>query len=354
MDLKRPLIVVVLLASLMGTGSSANLNLNLSLPAKGQYGFRRFNVAEYIKDMKDYFNQTKTTLPPTTNLGTDEDRHMNDDSTDVRCNDIGKWSLWGPKTRLFGCGEQHRERIKCNSTEVERRFRCTDPQFEEQVSYFKVYFVNRLHKLYGNRTKRIVKRSALRHLHRSLDLLFLVDRSQSMQRFEFSRIRSALADLVITMQLNISSQDTRVAMVTFGEESNLEFNFNQYASQVAVRNAIMQVPQYRSGSSQLGQALEFCADIFNPSKPYGARKNSGKVLLVLTDDKSTLSPDQHAQYLKEIAGVEIFVVGFKNINEDQMFAVSSHPKHYHMFYFETAQKVYKMVKRLRSKTDKAQ
>ena len=174
-----------------------------------------------------------------------------------------------------------------------------------------------------------------------------------MLRIEFSRLRSAMADLVSTMRLNVSPQDTQVAMVTFGEMSTLEFKFNQHTSKAAVKNAIMQVPQYRSGSSQLNQALEFCSDVFNPLKQYGARRNSGQVLLIVTDGESTFSPVHHAKYLKEKLGVEIFVVGFKRVNEDQMLAVSSHPQHHHIFYFETAQKVHKMVKRLRSKNDKA-
>lgn len=137
-------------------------------------------------------------------------------------------------------------------------------------------------------------------------------------------------------------------MVTFGTSSKLEFKFNEHTSSEEVAQAILNVPRYRSGSSQLEQALQYCSKMFDPSEQFGARTNSGRVLLILTDGESTLNPEQAAEDLRRRLGVEIFVVGFKRISEDQMMAVSSHPKHHHVFYFETARKVHKMVRQLNS------
>ena len=115
MDLKAPVIVLVLLVSMMESALSATL----SLPAGGQYSFRPFDRTQYIKDMVEYLNQTKT-KPTTTTRG---HRNMNDQNTNVDCN-MGNWTMWGPKTRLFRCGEQYKERNGCNKTEVERRLVC--------------------------------------------------------------------------------------------------------------------------------------------------------------------------------------------------------------------------------------
>ena len=223
-------------------------------------------------------------------------------------------------------------------------FLGSNPTFDDQLMYFKKFFFKPLQQYRKQKSKK--KGNSY---EQPLDLLFLVDRSESMQRLEFSRVCSAIATLIKNMELNISPGNNQVAMVTFGTDSNVEFKFNDYTSILNVQNAIIGIPQHRSGSSQLEQALRYSADIFNSSKNFGAHKGSRRVMLIVTDGQSTHDPGAAAKKLKQKFDVEIFVVGFKVIDEKQMMAVSSHPKHHHVFYFETAQKVHRMVKQLKLK-----
>uniref|UniRef100_A0A8C1WHY9 Collagen alpha-1(XII) chain n=1 Tax=Cyprinus carpio TaxID=7962 RepID=A0A8C1WHY9_CYPCA len=158
------------------------------------------------------------------------------------------------------------------------------------------------------------------------DLVFLVDGSWSVGRENFKFIRSFIAAMANAFDLG--EDKTRVGVVQYSTDTRTEFNLNQYFKKAELLRAINSLP-YKGGNTMTGEALDhLLKNMFTEAA--GARKVFPRVAVVITDGKSQDPVEGHAKKLKN-AGVEIFTLGIKEADEEELKQMSSTPYRTHVY-----------------------
>ena len=101
---------------------------------------------------------------------------------------------------------------------------------------------------------------------------------------------------------------TRVALVTFGTNAELEFNLGDArVSTLEETSKAIDDVRYREVATDTAIALELVQIAVAPM----ARRGSHKAMMLITDGKSNIggSPKEIAKELQEIYGFEIYAVG---------------------------------------------
>ncbi|KAL3968337.1 C-type lectin domain family 4 member A [Sarotherodon galilaeus] len=173
------------------------------------------------------------------------------------------------------------------------------------------------------------------------DLVFLVDGSWSVGRENFKHIRSFIGSLAGAF--DIGEDKTRVAVVQYSSDTRTEFPLTRYTRRGDLLQAINSLP-YKGGNTMTGDAIEYLVrNIFTEAA--GSRKAFPKVAMIITDGKSQDPVEEHARRLRNI-GVEIFVLGIKGADEDELREIAStpHSKHvYNVPNFDMIQEVQKEI-----------
>ncbi|CAG5866270.1 unnamed protein product [Menidia menidia] len=173
------------------------------------------------------------------------------------------------------------------------------------------------------------------------DLVFLVDGSWSVGRENFQHIRSFIAALAGAF--DIGEDKTRVAVVQYSTDTRTEFPLTTYTRRGDLLQAINSLP-YKGGNTMTGDAIDFLLkNIFTEAA--GSRKGFPKVAMIITDGKSQDPVEEYAKRLRNI-GVEIFVLGIKGADEDELREIAStpHSKHvYNVPNFDLIQEVQKKI-----------
>uniref|UniRef100_A0A8C7Z5B3 VWFA domain-containing protein n=1 Tax=Oryzias sinensis TaxID=183150 RepID=A0A8C7Z5B3_9TELE len=173
------------------------------------------------------------------------------------------------------------------------------------------------------------------------DLVFLVDGSWSVGRENFKHIRSFIGSLAGAF--DIGEDKTRVAVVQYSTDTRTEFPLNRYTRRGDLLQAINSLP-YKGGNTMTGDAIDYLIkNIFTEAA--GSRKAFPKVAMIITDGKSQDPVEEHARRLRNI-GVEIFVLGIKGADEDELREIAStpHAKHvYNVPNFDLIQEVQKRI-----------
>ncbi|XP_018587679.1 collagen alpha-1(XII) chain isoform X1 [Scleropages formosus] len=158
------------------------------------------------------------------------------------------------------------------------------------------------------------------------DLVFLVDGSWSVGRENFKFIRSFIN--AMAGAFDIGEDKTRVGVVQYSTDTRTEFNLNQYNRRGDVLRAINSLP-YKGGNTMTGDAIEYL--IQNTfTEAAGARKTFPKVAMIITDGKSQDPVEEPARKLRNI-GVEVFVLGIKGADEDELKQIASTPYNSHVY-----------------------
>uniref|UniRef100_A0A9J7XTS4 Collagen, type XII, alpha 1a n=1 Tax=Cyprinus carpio carpio TaxID=630221 RepID=A0A9J7XTS4_CYPCA len=159
-----------------------------------------------------------------------------------------------------------------------------------------------------------------------VDLVFLVDGSWSVGRENFKFIRSFIG--AMAGAFDIGEDKTRVAVVQYSSDTRTEFNLNQYYRRPDVLRAIKNLP-YKGGNTMTGDAMDYLVkNTFIAAA--GARKGFPKVAMIITDGKSQDPVGEYAERLRNI-GVEIFVLGIKGADEDELKEMASAPHSKHIY-----------------------
>ncbi|XP_035811889.2 collagen alpha-1(XII) chain isoform X3 [Amphiprion ocellaris] len=158
------------------------------------------------------------------------------------------------------------------------------------------------------------------------DVVFLVDGSWSVGRPNFKYIRNFMSAAAGAFQ--ISEDGTRVGVVQYSDDARTEFKLNQHLSRPALLRAIGSLP-YKGGNSMTGDALDYLLkNTFTEAA--GARKGFPKVLVIITDGKSEDPVELYAKQLRS-RGVEIFVLGIQQADENEMKLMASTPYRSHVY-----------------------
>nr|XP_019940581.1 PREDICTED: collagen alpha-1(XII) chain isoform X1 [Paralichthys olivaceus] len=173
------------------------------------------------------------------------------------------------------------------------------------------------------------------------DLVFLVDGSWSVGRENFKHIRSFIGALAGAF--DIGEDKTRVGVVQYSTDTRTEFPLTRYTRRGDLLQAISSLP-YKGGNTMTGDAIDYLLrNIFTEAA--GSRKAFPKVAMIITDGKSQDSVEEHAKRLRNI-GVEIFVLGIKGADEDELREMASTPHNKHVYNvpnFDLIQEVQKKI-----------
>ncbi|XP_056150871.1 collagen alpha-1(XII) chain isoform X2 [Lampris incognitus] len=158
------------------------------------------------------------------------------------------------------------------------------------------------------------------------DVVFLVDGSWSVGRNNFKHIRSFISAMAGAFQ--IGEDKTRVGVVQYSTDTRTEFNLNQHLTRGEVLRAISSLP-YKGGNTKTGDALDYLMkNTFTEAA--GSRYAFPKVVMLITDSKSEDSVQSYANKLKNM-GVEIFVLGIKEADKEEMKQMASTPYRDHVY-----------------------
>ncbi|XP_048882366.1 collagen alpha-1(XIV) chain isoform X2 [Brienomyrus brachyistius] len=158
------------------------------------------------------------------------------------------------------------------------------------------------------------------------DIVILVDGSWSIGRVNFRLIRTFLENLV--KAFTVGADQTRVGLSQYSGDPRIEWNLNTFSTKDAVIEAVNNLP-YKGGNTLTGLALTYILE--NSFKPEsGARDGVPKIGILITDGKSQDDVLLPAQSLRD-SGVELFAIGVKNADENELRTIASEPHDTHVY-----------------------
>uniref|UniRef100_A0A480X968 Collagen alpha-1(XIV) chain isoform X2 n=1 Tax=Sus scrofa TaxID=9823 RepID=A0A480X968_PIG len=158
------------------------------------------------------------------------------------------------------------------------------------------------------------------------DIVILVDGSWSIGRFNFRLVRSFLENLVTAF--NVGSEKTRIGLAQYSGDPRIEWHLNAFSTKDEVIEAVRNLP-YKGGNTLTGLALNYIFE--NSFKPEaGARTGVSKIGILITDGKSQDDVIPPSRNLRE-SGVELFAIGVKNADENELREIASEPDSTHVY-----------------------
>ncbi|ROI15268.1 Collagen alpha-1(XIV) chain [Anabarilius grahami] len=158
------------------------------------------------------------------------------------------------------------------------------------------------------------------------DIVILVDGSWSIGRINFRLVRMFLESLVRAFA--VGSEYTRVGLAQYSGDPRIEWHLNAHSTKEAVIEAVKNLP-YKGGNTLTGLALTYILE--NSFKPEsGSRPDVPKIGILITDGKSQDDVLAPAQRIRD-AGIELFAIGVKNADENELRAIASPPEETHMY-----------------------
>ncbi|XP_060771295.1 collagen alpha-1(XIV) chain isoform X2 [Neoarius graeffei] len=158
------------------------------------------------------------------------------------------------------------------------------------------------------------------------DIVILVDGSWSIGRFNFRLVRTFLESLVTAF--SIRSDQTRIGLAQYSGDPRIEWHLNTHSTKEEVITAVKNLP-YKGGNTLTGLALMYILE--NSFKPEsGSRTDIPKIGILITDGKSQDDVIGPAQNLRD-AGIELFAIGVKNADENELRMIASPPEETHVY-----------------------
>ncbi|XP_047186287.1 collagen alpha-1(XIV) chain isoform X2 [Scophthalmus maximus] len=158
------------------------------------------------------------------------------------------------------------------------------------------------------------------------DIVILVDGSWSIGRINFRVVRAFLENLV--RAFSVEHDKTRIGLAQYSGDPRIEWHLNAHSTKQAVMDAVKNLP-YKGGNTLTGLALTFILE--NSFKPEsGSRAGVPKIAILITDGKSQDDVAPPAQGLRS-AGIEVFAIGVKDADENELKAIASGPEETHVY-----------------------
>ncbi|XP_061572452.1 collagen alpha-1(XIV) chain [Cololabis saira] len=164
------------------------------------------------------------------------------------------------------------------------------------------------------------------HTGAMADIVILVDGSWSIGRVNFRLVRMFLENLVNAFDVGIDK--TRIGLAQYSGDPRIEWNLNSFSNKDAVIDAVKNLP-YKGGNTLTGLALTFILENSFKAES-GSRIGVPKIGILITDGKSQDDVIPPADRLRK-AGVELFAIGVKNADENELRSIASQPDDTHVF-----------------------
>ncbi|XP_045900552.1 collagen alpha-1(XIV) chain [Micropterus dolomieu] len=164
------------------------------------------------------------------------------------------------------------------------------------------------------------------HTEAIADIVILVDGSWSIGRLNFRLVRMFLENLVNAFDVGFDK--TRIGLAQYSGDPRIEWHLNAFSTKDAVIDAVKNLP-YKGGNTLTGLALTYILE--NSFKPEsGSRVSIPKIGILITDGKSQDDVIPPAESLRN-AGVELFAIGVKNADENELYSIASEPANTHVY-----------------------
>uniref|UniRef100_A0A671FED6 Collagen type VI alpha 6 chain n=1 Tax=Rhinolophus ferrumequinum TaxID=59479 RepID=A0A671FED6_RHIFE len=151
-----------------------------------------------------------------------------------------------------------------------------------------------------------------------VDLVFLVDGSNSIDQEDFKKMKTFLASVV--QDFDVSVNRVRIGMAQFSDTYQSEFPLGKFTGKQEISLQIENITQI-FGYTRIGAALQQVGHYFRPDM--GSRINAGtpQVLLVITDGQSQDDVAQAAEDLRN-KGIDIYSVGIGKVDDQQLIQIT--------------------------------
>ncbi|XP_037128809.1 collagen alpha-1(XIV) chain [Syngnathus acus] len=164
------------------------------------------------------------------------------------------------------------------------------------------------------------------HTESIADIVILVDGSWSIGRLNFRLVRMFLENLVSAFEVGIDK--TRIGLAQYSGDPRIEWHLNAFTTKEAVIDAVKNLP-YKGGNTLTGLALSYILENCFKAES-GARVGVPKIGILITDGKSQDDVIPPAESLQK-AGVELFAIGVKNADENELRSIASEPDDSHVY-----------------------
>ncbi|XP_052439346.1 collagen alpha-1(XIV) chain-like isoform X2 [Carassius gibelio] len=158
------------------------------------------------------------------------------------------------------------------------------------------------------------------------DIVILVDGSWSIGRMNFRSVRMFLESLIRAFA--VGSEHTRVGLAQYSGDPRIEWHLKTHSTKEDVIQAVKNLP-YKGGNTLTGLALTYILKKSFKAES-GSRPDVPKIGILITDGKSQDDVISPAQQLRD-AGIELFAIGVKNADANELRAIASPPEETHVY-----------------------
>ncbi|XP_051908747.1 collagen alpha-1(XII) chain-like isoform X2 [Hippocampus zosterae] len=158
------------------------------------------------------------------------------------------------------------------------------------------------------------------------DIVLLVDGSWSIGRMNFKTIRNFISRMVGVF--DIGPDKIQIGLAQYSGDPKTEWHLNAHATKASLLNAIANLP-YKGGNTMTGMALSYILQN-NFKANVGMRDEARKIGILITDGKSQDEIVFNSQNLRD-SGIELFAIGVKNADENELRSIASDPDEIHMY-----------------------
>uniref|UniRef100_A0A3Q2XKM7 Collagen, type XIV, alpha 1b n=1 Tax=Hippocampus comes TaxID=109280 RepID=A0A3Q2XKM7_HIPCM len=158
------------------------------------------------------------------------------------------------------------------------------------------------------------------------DIVLLVDGSWSIGRMNFKTIRNFISRMVGVF--DIGPDKIQIGLAQYSGDPKTEWHLNAHATKASLLDAIANLP-YKGGNTMTGMALSYILQN-NFKANVGMREEARKIGILITDGKSQDEIVINSQNLRD-SGIELFAIGVKNADENELRSIASDPDEIHMY-----------------------
>ena len=155
-----------------------------------------------------------------------------------------------------------------------------------------------------------------------VDIVFLIDYSQSVRKRNFEDLRTFLLTMVRRI-MGTPGADAQIGVVTFAADPENQFWLNQYNNEADMVRHIENITCCVYGTD-IGPSLKYVREN-SFSRANGARPEASKVLVLMTDGRSPNSSVE-AKAMKDFGAMVLAVGVGSNVNEVQLGEIVSKPE----------------------------
>ncbi|XP_028424312.1 scavenger receptor cysteine-rich type 1 protein M130-like [Perca flavescens] len=161
------------------------------------------------------------------------------------------------------------------------------------------------------------------------DIVVLVDESGSISRSDFETMKTFLDGMV--SNFNIGPDRVQIGLVQYSDNPRTTWHLHTHQTKYSMLKAIANLEQLQS-QTFTGRALNYILP--NNFKPnVGMRADSKKIAVLITDGESYDDVILPSEKLKD-AGIEIYTIGVKDVNEKELSDIASDPEEIHTYYID--------------------